>query len=102
MFKRFLKSHEYDKFFYPKSVAVVGASSETSKIGGYIFSQLLKHSNINSYPVNVKWEKVQGVKAYTNLSEIKQKVDLAIIVIPSRFVLDSVKDAIKAKIKNPN
>ncbi len=100
MFKMFDKKHEYDNFFYPKSIAVVGASNKLEKIGGYIFSELIKNSEIEVFPVNVKWKEIQEKKAFTRLSEIKKPVSLAIIAIPAEHVLESIKDAIEANIKN--
>ncbi|MDA3855741.1 MAG: acetate--CoA ligase family protein [Candidatus Woesearchaeota archaeon] len=89
-----------DKLFYPKSIAVIGASNDVSKIGGFIFSNIKKLSGLNIYPISVKFEKIQEVRAYTNIIEIKSSVDLAIIAIPKDYVINSLKDCIKANIKN--
>lgn len=86
--------------FYPKSLAVIGASEDTSKIGGFIFSQALKVSSLKSYPINMKAPQIQGEKAYAHVSEIKKNIDLAVIVIPQAFVLEALDDCIKSKIKN--
>lgn len=96
------KNHDktLDKFFYPKSIAVIGASNELSKIGGFIFSNIQTLSNINIFPISVKFEKIQGIKAYTNVLEIKSDVDLAVIAIPKDYVINALKDCVKANIKN--
>ena len=86
--------------FYPKSLAVVGASEDISKIGGFIFSQALKVPSIKAYPINMKSSNIQGEKAYAHVSDIKKNVDLAIIVIPQTFVLETLDDCVKAGIKN--
>lgn len=101
MFERILKNkNELDSIFYPKSICVIGASNDISKIGGYIFSQIKTIDNITAYPINFKWEEIQGIKSYQNVREIKKTVDLAIVAIPSSVVIETIKDCIKAKIKN--
>lgn len=99
MNKRF-KSNSLDKLFYPKSIAVIGASNDSNKIGGFILSQILNNKDIKPYPINLKETNVQGAKAYQFVSDIKSSVDLAIIAIPSNFVLNAVLDCVKAKIVN--
>lgn len=86
--------------FYPESIAVVGASNNLSKIGGFIFSQLKFVKSCHLYPINVKEEEVQGVKAYSSITELRKKVDLAIIAIPSQFVVKSVEECAKKGITN--
>ncbi|MCA9486259.1 acetate--CoA ligase family protein [Candidatus Woesearchaeota archaeon] len=83
---------ELDTFFYPKSVAVVGASSDPSKIGGYIFSKLKEVSGLEVFPINVKGGFVQGVEARENVRALGRSVDLCVIAIPGAFVLDAVRD----------
>ncbi len=94
------KKDALDLFFYPRSIAVIGASNEQNKIGAYIFSEILKKNNIKAYPINVKWEEIQGVKAYQNILNIKESVDLAIIAIPALNVIEAVNDCVKKGIKN--
>ncbi len=94
------KKNSLDKIFYPKSIAIIGASNDINKIGGYIFSQISKLKNIKSYPINVKSNFVQGFKSYPNIRAVNKNIDLAIIVIPSIFVIDALKDCIFTNIKN--
>lgn len=87
--------------FYPKSVAVVGASNTPGKVGYAIVKNLLD-SNFNGkiFPVNLKEKEVQGLLAYQSVLKIKEKVDLAIIVVPSIFVPQVIENCAKKKIKN--
>ena len=101
MFKKiFKKKNSLNKLFYPKSVAVIGASNDLNKIGGYIFSQILKNKNIKTFPINVKWEEIQKHKAYTSILNVKDEIDLVIIAIPAQWVISSIEDIIKKGIKN--
>jgi acetyltransferase len=87
-------------FFYPQSIAVVGASNDHNKIGGFIFSQILEQGHTEAYPINIKKDHIQGKKAYPNLQAIGKAVDLVIISIPSGFVLQALQDVIDSGAKN--
>ncbi|WP_457753284.1 acetate--CoA ligase alpha subunit [Thermococcus sp.] len=82
----------FDYFFKPKAIAVIGASNDPLKLGYEVFKNLKKYKDGKVYPVNVKDEVVQGVKAYKNVKDIPDEVDLAIIVVPKRFVKQTVID----------
>ncbi|WP_456421003.1 acetate--CoA ligase family protein [Thermococcus sp.] len=81
-----------DYFFKPRAIAVIGASNDPLKLGYEVFKNLKKYRDGKVYPVNVKDEVVQGVKAYKNVKEIPGEVDLAIIVVPKRFVKQAIID----------
>ncbi len=81
-----------DYFFRPKGIAVIGASNDPMKLGYEVFKNLKKYKEGKVYPVNVKDEIVQGVKAYRNVKDIPDEVDLAIIVVPKRFVKGTLID----------
>lgn len=99
MFPALLKKHSLEEIFNPNSIAVIGASNDKNKIGGFIFSEILK-SKIKAYPINVKWKIIQGQKAYPNLEEVKEKIDIVIIAIPNTYVLEIVEKSAKLGIKN--
>ena len=81
-----------DYFFRPRGIAVIGASNDPLKLGYEVFKNLKKYRDGKVYPVNVKDEVVQGVRAYKNVKEIPGEVDLAIIVVPKRFVKQTLID----------
>jgi len=86
--------------FEPKSVAVVGASSNPAKIGHKVLSNILAggyHGEV--YPVNPKGGEILGLKVYKRVAEIEGAVDLAVVVVPAPVVFDVVKDCAAAKVK---
>ncbi|MCK5084374.1 MAG: acetate--CoA ligase family protein [Candidatus Pacebacteria bacterium] len=90
-----------NNFFNPKSIAVIGASSNRKKLGYGMLRNILDHGYRGKvYPVNLKYNKVQGIKAYSSVLDIGQKIDLAVIVIPARAVNFVLTECGKAKIKN--
>ena len=82
----------FDYFFKPKTIAVIGASNDPLKLGYEVFKNLKKYQGGRVYPVNVKDEVVQGVKAYRNVKDIPDEVDLAVIVVPKKFVKQTIID----------
>ena len=75
----------------PRSIVVVGGSNDIEKPGGKILKNLLD-GNFNGelYVTNLKEDKVQGIKSFKSPDELPQ-VNLAIIAIASKFILDTVK-----------
>ncbi len=82
-----------------KSFAVVGASDDGRKVGHIVFKNLFD-KRVKVYPVNNKGGEVLGEKCFKNLREINEKVDCVIVAIPSKFVLEVLKEAGENKIKN--
>lgn len=86
--------------FYPKSVALIGASTHEGSVGNEIAKNLVKQGYTGRlYLVNPKGGEVYGKKLIKNLNEIKKPLDLAIIAIPAAFVLQEVKELIKLQVK---
>ncbi len=84
----------------PQSVAVIGASRDPESIGGRLFSNLLA-GNFSGpvYPVNPKSPVVRSVAAYPTILDTPGSVDLAFIVVPSRFVIPAVEQCISKGVK---
>jgi acetyltransferase len=91
---------DLNQFFNPTSIAVVGASDRTDSVGYAVLYNILKSGYKGSvYPVNVNREYVQNIKAYKSIKLIEGEVDLAVIAIPAKFVLNEVKEAIEKQVK---
>ena len=87
-------------FFQPASVAVVGASRRRGSIGGELFRNILAGDFTGAaYPVNVKGEPVAGVRAYAQIAEIPDDVDLAVICLPGERVLDAAEEALQKGVR---
>jgi len=76
-----------DAFFHPQSVAVIGASRDPEKLGYAVLANLKEGGYPGRlYPVNPKADEILGLKAYPSVLDIPDPVDLAVVVIPYRFV----------------
>lgn len=90
---------DLDKFFYPKSIAIVGASSKQSSLSYELINNIIKFGYQGKvFPVNPKSEFVHSIKAYKSLMEIPDAVDLAIIMVPRKLVLSAVDECASKKI----
>ncbi len=88
------------KIMKPKSIAVIGASTKEHTIGSDIMKRLQEYKfNGNIYPVNPKGGVIEGLQAYTNVNEIPDEVDLAIIVVNAKFVLATIDQCHEKGIK---
>ena len=91
---------QLDKIMRPKAIAVVGASTKDHTIGSDIMKRLKEYKFTGDiYPVNPKGGVIEGFRAYTNVKEIPGNVDLAIIVIAQKFVLQAIDDCHEKGIK---
>ncbi len=91
-----------DLFFNAKSVALIGASPEVGKIGNSVMESLVKHDYKGKvYPVNAKgYPEIMGVKAYKNLMDIQDPVDVVIVTVDLKFVPDLLVECGKKNIHN--
>lgn len=82
-----------EEFFAPRAVAVVGASREPGKVGHDVLRNLQKYGFRGAiYPINPKAEEILGLRCYASIGEVPGPVDLAVIVVPARFVPAVVDD----------
>ncbi|KLK88039.1 CoA-binding protein [Methanoculleus sediminis] len=79
------------EYFTPRSIAVIGASSEPKKMGYAVMHNLL-HFPGQLYPVNNKRSEVQGLKAYPSILDIPNPVDMAVITVPAKHVPSVVEE----------
>ncbi len=78
-------------FFFPKSIAVIGASTDTASIGGRLFRNLMEEGFTGPiYPVNPGAKVVRSVKAYPTILDVPDEIDMAFVVVPQRFVSEVV------------
>jgi len=87
-------------FFYPKSLAFIGASSTIGKWGHLLYVQAAGNDfDGDIYLVNQKGGAIAGRKVYTSVSEIPGPVDLAVVTVPSVKVLELIPELKEKGIK---
>ncbi|MFH1407466.1 MAG: acetate--CoA ligase family protein [Patescibacteria group bacterium] len=88
-------------FFYPKSIAVIGASRSPQKVGNIILKNIINSKFKGKiYPVNPNTDRIDNLKSYKDIKNLPETPELAILAVPSLSVLDILKQCGDKKIKN--
>ncbi len=87
--------------FTPKSIAIIGVSEDSEKIASVIMKNLIEGGyNGKVYPVNPKYEELQGRKAYPDILQIEEEVEMVCIAIPHQFVESIIDQCVKKQVKS--
>jgi acetyl coenzyme A synthetase (ADP forming)-like protein len=81
-----------DSFFNPKSIAIIGASRTPGKVGYDILKNSIQYGYQGTvYPINPGATEILGVKCYPSIFDVPDKIDLAVVVVPSKNVLEVIE-----------
>ncbi|MBD3349486.1 MAG: acetyl CoA synthetase, partial [Candidatus Eisenbacteria bacterium] len=85
---------DVSRLFNPRSVAVIGASGNESKIGHKILSNILTGGyDGRVYPVNPKGGEILGLPVARSMKEVEEGIDLVCTCVPAKYAYDAVKEA---------
>lgn len=91
---------DWEKFFNPKSIAIIGASTKPFKFGSLFLKALLDFQYLGKiYPVNPRGEKIQGLDSWL-LENISDPVDLVFITVPAEQVPDEMRKCARKDFRN--
>jgi acyl-CoA synthetase (NDP forming) len=81
-----------DAILKPRSIAVIGASQDETKVGGRPVELLRRHGFPGAiYPVNPRAAEVQGLRAYPSVAVLPESPDLAIIAVSAEATPDALE-----------
>jgi len=88
-------------FFYPKTIAVIGATSNPKKFGNAVTINILKNKNLQSevFLVSQKSQEIAGLKCFKSILEIPRDIDIAIILIPAKVINEVINQCIEKRVK---
>jgi acetyltransferase len=87
-------------FFEPASVAIIGASKNPNKLSNGIVKNLLAYGyDGRVYPINPKEKEILGLKCHASIMDLKDPVDLAVIILPVKFIARVIMDCGKKGVK---
>jgi len=90
-----------DTFFKPKSIAVVGASADSRKIGHAALKNIvISNYQCEIYPINLKEKEILGYKCYKKIGDISGDIDLVVISVPAKIVPQILKECKEKKVKH--
>lgn len=88
-----------NKFFYPQSLCIVGASGKKGNLGYELTSCVNNYGYTGKFfLVNPKAEEILGIKCYPSVPDIKHKIDLAIVMVPKQFVEETIQQLLDKKV----
>ena len=93
------KNDAINKLFNPRAIAVAGASANPNNLGSRNL-RLIKSYGYNGklYAINPKGEASQGIDGFKRLTEIQEPIDLCIVAIPARAVVETIGECVKKEI----
>lgn len=92
-----------DSFFNPASIAVVGVSNDPTKLGAVVFNNVIDAGFEGKlYAINPKCagQELYGKPCYASVADLPEAMDLVVVVVPAKFTMPVIDDAIKNKTKN--
>ena len=93
-------SKSLDCILRPRSVAVIGASTKPHTIGSDLMKRLIEFGFKGQiYPVNPKGGLIEGLQAYPSVLDIEGPVDMAVVVVNAKFVLQTIDQCFEKGIK---
>lgn len=88
-----MAQNDLQALFHPKSIAIIGASDSPAKIGHEILKNLQDGGFPGTlYPINPKSERILDLPCFKNVKDIPDPVDMAVVIIPARFVPQTIRD----------
>jgi len=91
---------QLDAILRPKSVAVIGASTSPDKMGHEILKNIIDSGFEGTvYPINPKADVILNLACHKSVKDIAEPPDLAVIIIPARFVPQAVQECGEAGVK---
>ena len=86
--------------FRPKSVAIIGASRTPGKVGHIVAKNTIESGFEGGiYPINPRAEEILGLKCYASILDVPEAVDLAVIAIPAKHVLQAAEECGRKGVK---
>jgi len=88
-------------FFYPNSIAIIGATANPKKFGNAVTKNVLSNKNLNSkiFLISKTTSEIMGLKCYKSILDINEKIDLVIILVPAKFVEEVIDECIQKRVK---
>ncbi|MHC1709932.1 MAG: acetate--CoA ligase alpha subunit [Methanomassiliicoccales archaeon] len=81
------------ELFEPASVAVIGASAERNKVGNIILGNIIESGFKGPlYPINPRYPEIMGLKCYPRITDVPGTVEMAVVVVPAKFVLQVMEE----------
>ncbi|MDR2777250.1 MAG: CoA-binding protein, partial [Rickettsiales bacterium] len=92
-----------ENFFNPRSIAVVGVSAESTKLGSVVFNNIIAAKYKGElHAINPKnaGQQLYGKHCYASVRDVPGSLDLVVVVVPSKLAMGVVDDCVAKRAKN--
>ncbi|MBS3816446.1 MAG: CoA-binding protein [Candidatus Thermoplasmatota archaeon] len=90
-----------ETFFKPGSIAVIGASPSEDKLSNVLLENIKEaKSSDEIFPVNPNYDEIEGMRCFDSIKDVRKKIDLAVVSVPSDLVPDIVEGCVQADVGN--
>ena len=87
------------RFLSSPAFGVVGASRDRGKFGNRVLRKYLQHG-LKAHPVNPKESEIEGLRVYSEVSQLPSEVQSLSIITPPSITEEIVRQAIRKGIPN--
>jgi len=95
------KAKDLFYLFFPRSIAVIGASATPGKVGAIVLRNIINSGFLGKvYPVNPNRENINDLKCFKTVLDLPEVVDLALIAIPAASVNEVLSQIGEKGVKN--
>lgn len=86
--------------FNPRSIAILGASSDMDKVSGRPLAYMLRFQYPGKiYPVNPKYKEIAGVKCFPSIDDVPDEIDVLMMIIPPEKILANLEAGVRKGVK---
>jgi len=94
------EQHALDVLMKPRSVAMIGASADVTRIGGRALRHLREVGfEGDIYPVNPRHGEVQGLRAWSTVDDLPATPDCALLALPTEAVLPAIESCARKGVR---
>ena len=87
-------------FFNPESISIIGASEKEGKVGNTVLNNIINSGyNGKIYPINPRADEIRELNCFRSVLDVPGNIDIAIFVIPSKFVNGAAEECGKKGVK---
>lgn len=91
------RRHPLHALFMPKNIAIIGASEKSGSVGRALVENLRDFEGM-THPINPNHGEVFGVRTFSNITEVPEVIDLAVIAAPATTVPEIIRECVEAKV----